>query len=282
MQAEALRRCHVAGRRHAFFHDGADARAAAGGETVLAGGFHQHHRRRRPACQLNEEAHVVVVGGDVAHLDHRAAAFSRPARFRLALLALDMDHRATAGRAIGDRVHQRLAGAAVAELRLAEDFDLPGVANRRRIERAQLKPRLLIAVVLQPPARSDVVVLQAAVDGDAVRFNARRSHLPDVKPALALLGVIDPAAGLQISLAHIEARVVRDQRVFAVFQTQRIDDPLSVRDVARMVAVLDPAVVNERLAAARQVQHHAAAAVLRVKVRELDSGAVIPGARFAA
>jgi hypothetical protein len=67
-----------------------------------------------------------------------------------------------------------------------------------------------------------------------------------------------------------------DQRVLTILQAQRINDPLTVGEIARVVTVLNPAVVDNRLTAARQVEDFAPTAVLRVEVRQLDSGAVVP------
>ncbi len=75
---------------------------------------------------------------------------------------------------------------------------------------------------------------------------------------------------------------MRGKRVFVILKAQRAEGPLSVRDISRIAAVFDPAVMDYRLTATRQVQHFGAATVLRVEIRGFNSSAVILGALFTA
>lgn len=69
---------------------------------------------------------------------------------------------------------------------------------------------------------------------------------------------------------------MRDQRILTIFQAQRIDNPLAVGEIAWIITVLNPAVMDNRLAAARQIEDFATTTVLRIEVRQLNRGAVVP------
>ncbi len=81
-------------------------------------------------------------------------------------------------------------------------------------------------------------------------------------------------------LDNHRAAIAHFHGILRRFNHQPFNGPLAIGEIAGKFGVLDPAIANKRLRAARQIEHRLFGAALQIKVGEFNGGRMIPGTLF--